>query len=218
MKLLTVAEIAAECGVTPQGVNAYLRKSGLQKHAIKNGNKFLLNEKLSETVRNHFGASTSYDSESETKLETETEKTETSTNTTETESETETETTETVSKDKTAGQEPILLDYLKELKQQVKIKDEQIKRSDLEKEKLHQEIEEKDKQIEQLITTTHNLTLPQARQALLEAYKMTNQEVDQPIINVDAEVINKPVKVEDSSQERSYSLGQRLSFLFTGKL
>ena len=70
MTYKTVAELAKECGVTPQGINAYLRKSGLQAFAVKNGNKFLINENLAETIRNHFGVSTLENVESETGTET----------------------------------------------------------------------------------------------------------------------------------------------------
>lgn len=108
MKYATVAEIAAQCGVTPQGVNAYLRKSGLQKQAVRNGNKFLLDENLAERVRNHFGGSAFADSETETETATETERVETHTETTETVSET-TETDETAGKSADA----VLIEELK---------------------------------------------------------------------------------------------------------
>ena len=123
MKYVTVAEIAAQCGVTPQGVNAYLRKSGLQKQAVKSGNKFLLDENLSEIVRNHFGLSTFVDSETETETETVSEKIETFTETTETETETVSETTET---DKTPDKTAILQVELDQLRIRLEEKQSQI--------------------------------------------------------------------------------------------
>lgn len=123
MKFVTVAEIAAQCGVTSQGVNAYLRKSGLQKQAVKSGNKFLLDENLAETVRNHFGVSAFADSETETETVTVSEKIETSTETTETETETVSETTET---DKRPGQEAILQIELDQLRIRLEEKQSQI--------------------------------------------------------------------------------------------
>ena len=112
MKYVTVAEIAAQCGVTPQGVNAYLRKSGLQKQAVKNGNKFLLDENLAETVRNHFGVTTFADSEAEAETTTEIEKIETFTETSKTKTETVSDVSET---DKTAAKsaEAVLIEDLR---------------------------------------------------------------------------------------------------------
>ena len=123
MKFVTVAEIAAQCGVTPQGVNAYLRKSGLQKQAVKSGNKFLLDENLAETVRNHFGVTTLADSETETKIGTVSEKVETFTETTETETETVSETTET---DKTPDRAALLQVELDQLRIRLEEKQSQI--------------------------------------------------------------------------------------------
>lgn len=123
MNYVTVAEIAKECGVTPQGVNAYLRKSGLQGQATKSGNKFLLNVNLAETVRNHFGVSTSVDSETETETENVSEKTETNTETTETETETVSETTET---DESPVKTAILETELQQLRIRLEEKQSQI--------------------------------------------------------------------------------------------
>lgn len=112
MKYATVAEIASQCGVTPQGVNAYLRKSGLQRQAMRSGNKFLLDENLAETVRNHFGVSSFADSETETETATETERVETHSETMETVSETVSETSETgKTTDKSA--DAVLIEELK---------------------------------------------------------------------------------------------------------
>lgn len=127
MKFVTVAEIAAQCGVTPQGVNAYLRKSGLQKQAVKNGNKFLLDENLAETVRNHFKPSTFADSETETEIRTVSETTETVAETSETETETVSETTETVSEeDKTPDKTALLQLELDQLRIRLEEKQSQI--------------------------------------------------------------------------------------------
>ena len=123
MKFVTVAEIAAQCGVTPQGVNAYLRKSGLQKQAVKSGNKFLLDENLAETVRNHFGVTTFADSETETETVSISEKTETFTETSETETETVSETTET---DKTPDKAALLQVELDQLRIRLEEKQSQI--------------------------------------------------------------------------------------------
>ena len=123
MTYVTVAEIAAKCGVTPQGVNAYLRKSGLQKQAVKKGNKFLLDSDLAEKVETHFGlidAAVS-DSVSET-VETST-KTETFTETSEIETETVSETAET---DKRPGQEAILQVEIEQLRIRLEEKQSQI--------------------------------------------------------------------------------------------
>lgn len=123
MTYVTVAEIAAKCGVTPQGVNAYLRKSGLQKQAVKKGNKFLLDSDLAEKVETHFGLIDPLvsDSDSET-VETAT-KTETFTKTTETESETVSETTET---DKTPDKTALLQVELDQLRIRLEEKQSQI--------------------------------------------------------------------------------------------
>ena len=123
MKFVTVAEIAAQCGVTPQGVNAYLRKSGLQKQAVKSGNKFLLDENLAETVRNHFKPATFADSGTETETGTVSEKVETFTETTETETETVSETTET---DKTPDEAALLQVELDQLRIRLEEKQAQI--------------------------------------------------------------------------------------------
>lgn len=64
--MITVREIADELGKTPQGVNKYLRTSGLQKKVVKDGNRNLLPDDVAETVRNHFQKPT----ETETKTET----------------------------------------------------------------------------------------------------------------------------------------------------
>ena len=123
MKFVTVAEIAAQCGVTPQGVNAYLRKSGLQRQAVKSGNKFLLDENLAETVRNHFKPATFADSETETETGTVSEKVETFTETSETETETVSETTET---DKTPDKAALLQVELDQLRIRLEEKQSQI--------------------------------------------------------------------------------------------
>ena len=123
MKFVTVAEIAAQCGVTPQGVNAYLRKSGLQKQAVKDGNRFLLDENLAETVRNHFKPSAFVVSETETETRTVSETTETITESTETETETVSETTET---EKTPDKAALLQVELDQLRIRLEEKQSQI--------------------------------------------------------------------------------------------
>ena len=120
MTYVTVAEIAAKCGVTPQGVNAYLRKSGLQKQAIKRGNKFLLDSDLAEKVETHFGLIDPLVSDLDSETTT---KTETFTETSEIESETVTETTET---DKTPDKAAILQVELDQLRIRLEEKQSQI--------------------------------------------------------------------------------------------
>lgn len=77
MPLCRVKEIAEECGVTPQGVNKYLRSSGLQAQCVKDGNRFLIPENVRELLKTHF---LDIETNSETqKPETETQKPETET-------------------------------------------------------------------------------------------------------------------------------------------
>nr|CRY94223.1 hypothetical protein [uncultured prokaryote] len=77
MALCRVKEIAEECGVTPQGVNKFLRSSGLQAQCIKDGNRFLIPENVQELLKTHF-LEKETNSETE-KLETEPQKPETET-------------------------------------------------------------------------------------------------------------------------------------------
>ena len=123
MTYVTVAEIAAKCGVTPQGVNAYLRKSGLQKQAVKKGNKFLLDSDLAEKVETHFGLIDSPVSDSDSETVETTTKTETFTETTETDTETVSETTET---DKTPDKAALLQVELDQLRIRLEEKQSQI--------------------------------------------------------------------------------------------
>ena len=123
MTYVTVAEIAAKCGVTPQGVNAYLRKSGLQKQAVKKGNKFLLDSDLAEKVEMHFGLIDQLVSDSELETVETSTKTETFTETSEIETETVSETAET---DKRPGQEVILQVELEQLRIRLEEKQSQI--------------------------------------------------------------------------------------------
>ena len=123
MTYVTVAEIAAKCGVTPQGVNAYLRKSGLQKQAVKKGNKFLLDSDLAEKVETHFGLIDSLVSDSDSETVETTTKTETFTETTETDTETVSETTET---DKTPDKTALLQVELDQLRIRLEEKQSQI--------------------------------------------------------------------------------------------
>ena len=123
MTYVTVAEIAAKCGVTPQGVNAYLRKSGLQKQAVKKGNKFLLDSDLAEKVETHFGLIDPLVSDSDSETVEIATKTETFTETLETESETVSETTET---DKTPDKTALLQVELDQLRIRLEEKQSQI--------------------------------------------------------------------------------------------
>ena len=123
MTYVTVAEIAAKCGVTPQGVNAYLRKSGLQKQAVKKGNKFLLDSDLAEKVESHFGLLDAVVSDSDSEKTETTTKTETSTETTESDSETVSEVSET---DETPDKAAILQVEIEQLRIRLEEKQSQI--------------------------------------------------------------------------------------------
>lgn len=77
MPLCRVKDIAEECGVTPQGVNKYLRSSGLQEQCVKDGNRFLIPRNVRELLKTHFlGKETNSETQ---KPETETQKPETET-------------------------------------------------------------------------------------------------------------------------------------------
>lgn len=77
MPLCRVKDIAEECGVTPQGVNKYLRSSGLQEQCVKDGNRFLIPRNVRELLKTHFlGKETNSETK---KLKTETQKPETET-------------------------------------------------------------------------------------------------------------------------------------------
>lgn len=193
MTFTTVAELAKECGVTPQGINAYLRKSGLQAQAVKNGNKFLINENLAETIRNHFGVSTLGNAESETGTETEAEKTETNTETTETVS----ETTET---DKTAGKEPDLSEIVKQLETRLQERESEVTF-------LRKQIESQSKTIDALTANLGKVT-EQNQALILEnaafASRMLGAPKEEEIIDVEADLQNaeEPTEsVEEPKQE-----------------
>ena len=193
MTFTTVAELAKECGVTPQGINAYLRKSGLQAQAVKNGNKFLINENLAETIRNHFGVSTLENVESETGTETEAEKTETNTETTETVS----ETTET---DKTAGKEPDLSEIVKQLETRLQERESEVTF-------LRKQIESQSKTIDALTANLGKVT-EQNQALILEnaafASRMLGAPKEEEIIDVEADLQNaeEPAEsVEEPKQE-----------------
>lgn len=106
MALCRVKEIAEECGVTPQGVNKFLRSSGLQIQCVKDGNRFLIPENVQELLKTHF-LEKETNSETE-KLETETQKAE----------------TETVSDASRAPSVP--WEVYQDLRRQLEIKDSQI--------------------------------------------------------------------------------------------
>lgn len=116
MANMTVKELSEELEITPQGINKYLRKSGLQEQAIKDGNRFLLPDELADTVRNHFRA------KSETKLETET--------VLETENENKNDTFDQFENEKNVSSSDAaiqaLVVQLTLLQQQIEIKDKQI--------------------------------------------------------------------------------------------
>lgn len=106
MPLCRVKDIAEECGVTPQGVNKYLRSSGLQEQCVKDGNRFLIPRNVRELLKTHFlGKETNSETK---KLKTETQKPE----------------TETVS-DTTRGP-PIPWEVYEDLRRQLEVKDGQI--------------------------------------------------------------------------------------------
>lgn len=106
MALCRVKEIAEKCGVTPQGVNKFLRSSGLQAQCVKDGNRFLIPENVQELLKTHF-LEKETNSETE-KLETDTQKPE----------------TETVSNDSQASSVP--WEVYQDLRRQLDIKDGQI--------------------------------------------------------------------------------------------
>ena len=192
MTFTTVAELAKECGVTPQGINAYLRKSGLQSQAVKSGNKFLINENLAETVRNHFGVSTLENAESETETETSAEKTETNTETTETVS----ETTET---DKTAGKEPDLSEIVKQLETRLQERESEVTF-------LRKQVESQSKTIDALTANLGKVT-EQNQALILEnaafASRMLGAPKEEEIIDVEADLQNaeEPAGMEEPPQE-----------------
>lgn len=54
MAYCTVKEAAEKCGVTPQGVNKYLRTSGLREQCKQDGNRFLIPETVQKLLETHF--------------------------------------------------------------------------------------------------------------------------------------------------------------------
>ena len=67
MAVYTVREMAEKLGVTPQGVNKFLRTSGLREQCQKNGNRFLIPETVQKQLETHFAETPV---KSETKSET----------------------------------------------------------------------------------------------------------------------------------------------------
>ena len=145
MKYLTVAELAKECGVTPQGVNKYMREQGLQSQAVKKGNKFLINENLAETIRNHFNRNEQDSFRNQKQADNKPETTETNTETTETELET---VSETNGNDKTPVQE--LLSQIQAENLETRLQEQ--------KELMQQTIESQQSQIDFLQRQVDNLS------------------------------------------------------------
>ena len=172
MHYLTVSQLANALGVTPQGINKYLREQGLQSKAVKKGNKFLIDEPLAETIRNHFRPNDKDILKSLYQTETETETKETITESSETE-------TETSRNDKTAGQAAVL-----------EVKNEQL---EIRLQEQKEEIIFLREQVNRLNEKNDKLELENdgmKKQLLLMATSNTSQEQE------DDEVINIPFKEE----------------------
>lgn len=76
MAYRTAKELAEKFGVTTQGINKYLRASGLREQCKRNGNRFLIPETVEKLLETHFlGKETKSETNgnSETKSETKTE-------------------------------------------------------------------------------------------------------------------------------------------------
>ena len=210
MNYLTVSELANILGVTPQGINKYMRDKGLQSQAVKNGNKFLINETLAETIRNHFKPNERDLLKSFFQSETETETAETNTETTETE-------TETNGNKESAGQAAILAAKVEQLEIRLKEKDSEI-------EFLRNELKDS-REIQKQLATQNTVY---ATKYLVESSQENEQNsiIDVETEKEESEIEIAEIPIEETEQPQNdiwnklerLTFGQRIKFAFTGRI
>ena len=158
----SVKELAELCSVSEQAIRAYLAREGCAKVA----SKWQPTQDELRKLFKHYGVDVA-------QLEQESQESDASN----------TKNTNSVAQDsqaeETAGQTAILLEMLEMLKEQVKTKDKQLEQASLENKKLLDEIAAKSEQINELIKTNNNLSLPQATKAFSEAQEIMNIETTQ---------------------------------------
>ena len=210
MIYLTVSELANALGVTPQGINKFMREQGLQSQAVKKGNKFLINETLAETIRNHFRPNDVDLLKRFYLSETNTETTETNTETTETQ-------TETIRNEETAGQAAILAAKVEQLEIRLKEKDSEI-------EFLRNELKDSREIQKQLAAQNTVYTT----KYLVDVSQESEQD---SIIDVETEKVESETDIAETPKENTESpqidsldrlnkltTWERIKFAFTGRL
>lgn len=209
MNYLTVSQLAKILEVTPQGINKYLREQGLQSQAVKKGNKFLIDEKLAETIRNHFRPNDPEILKTHFKTEINAETAETDTETIETE-------TETNGNDKTAGQAAIFKAQIEQLEIRLKEKDSEIDflRNEL---KDSREIQKQLAAQNTVFTTKYLVESTQEQENETDSViNIQPQEQEENTIAVEPEQIQEQETIRDNLERLTF--GQRLKFVFTGRI
>lgn len=203
MSNITVKQLAEEIGVTPQGVNKYLRTSGLQNQAIKDGNRFLIPAELANQIRNHFQKQT------ETELET---KTKISPSVSDFENDSKSKNADDSSNSKAID---ALVAQLDILQKQLEVKDEQIKT-------LTDALANAN-ETNKALSAANAVQIAADKKELFLASsdRMTeNDTVEEQEEDGEQLIVGYNQQTEESASEqlRKLTFGQRLSFLFTGRL
>ena len=187
-----------------------MREQGLQSQAVKNGNKFLINETLAETIRNHFKPNERDLLKGFYQSETETETAETNTETTETE-------TETNENNETAGQTAILAAKVEQLEIRLKDKDSEIGF-------LRKELQDSREIQKQLAAQNTVFTTKYLVEASQESEQDSIIDVETEKVESEINIAETPIKEHEQPQNdilkklECLTLGQRIKFAFTGRI